>query len=164
MKKDKDNKEMKHAPDPAGIYERISRYCAYQERCAWDAEKKLAEWKVPRGRIYPIMKSLKDEGYIDDERFARTFVRGKFRINKWGRLKIGYELKGRKIPETVIRSALLEISPEDYQKTVRELVLKKKSEIKPGKNLNIREKIITFVIGKGFEFDLAADILKELKI
>ncbi|MEI6173070.1 MAG: regulatory protein RecX [Bacteroidota bacterium] len=164
MKKDKDNTAMKHAPDPAGIYERISRYCAYQERCAWDAEKKLAEWKVPGGRISTLMKSLKDEGFIDDERFARTFVRGKFRINKWGRLKIGYELKGRKIPDIIIRSALLEISPEDYRKTVRELVLKKKSEIKPGKNLNIREKIITFVIGKGFEFDLAAEIIKELKI
>jgi len=164
MNKHKDNTGMSHAPDPAGIYERITRYCAYQERCAWDAEKKLAEWKVPRGRISILMKSLKDEGFIDDERFAQTFVRGKFRINKWGRVKISYELKGRKIPEIIIRSAMREISQEDYRKTVRELVLKKKSEIKPGKNLNIREKIITFVIGKGFEFDLVADILKELKI
>jgi regulatory protein len=150
--------------DPAGIFERIGRYCAYQERCFCDVKQKLSEWKVPGGMINTITKKLKDEGFIDDERFARLFARGKFRINKWGRLRIRYELKCRNIPDHMIHKALLEISEEDYRKTVRELILKKKSEIKPGKNLNIREKIITFVTGKGFEFDLIAEVIKELKI
>ncbi len=150
--------------DPAQTFDRISSYCSYQERCVRDVEQKLAEWKVPGGKISTIIKKLKAERFIDDERFARLFVRGKFRSNKWGRLKIRYELKGRGIPENLIREALPEISDEDYRKTIRELILKKKSEIKPGKNLNIREKIITFVTGKGFEFDLTAEILKELKI
>ncbi|MEI7499082.1 MAG: regulatory protein RecX [Bacteroidota bacterium] len=150
--------------DPAGIFDRISRYCAYQERCLWDVKQKLSEWKVPGGISNKITKKLKDEGFIDDERFAKLFARGKFRINKWGRLRIRYELKCRSIPDHIIHEALLEISEEDYRKTVMELILKKKLEIKPEKNLNIREKIITFVTGKGFEFDLTAEVLKELKI
>jgi len=150
--------------DPAQIFDRISRYCAYQERCTRDVEQKLTDWKVPRGKISQIMKKLKEESFIDDERFARLFVRGKFRVNKWGRLKMQYELKVRSIPEKLIGEAMQEISEDDYIKIIRELILKKKSEIKPGKNLNIREKIITFVTGKGFEFDLTLELIKELKI
>ncbi len=150
--------------DPAQIFDRISRYCAYQERCTREVEQKLTDWKVPREKIGQVMKKLKEERFIDDERFARLFVRGKFRINKWGRLRLQYELKGRGLSEKLIREALLEISETDYHKTIRELILKKKSEINPGKSLNIREKIITFVTGKGFEFDLTLNIIKELKI
>lgn len=150
--------------DPAHVYNRISRYCAYQERCVRDVEVKLGEWKVPGNKAKAAIKKLKEELFIDDERFTHVFVRGKFRVNKWGRLKISYELKGRGIPENLIRKALHEISDDDYHKTIRELIIKKKSEIKPVKNLNIREKIITFVTGKGFEFDLALEIIKELKI
>lgn len=150
--------------DPAEIYERICRYCSYQERCTFDAAQKLGEWKVPAGKAGLVIKRLKTDGYIDDDRFARLFVRSKFRNNKWGRVKLGYELRGRKIPEKIISEALKEISDENYRQTIRNLILKKKSEIKPGKNLTIREKIITFVIGKGFEFDLAAEVLKELKL
>jgi regulatory protein len=150
--------------DPAEVYTRICRYCAYQERCARDAEQKMMEWKVQGNKINSIMKKLKEEHFIDDERFARVFVRGKFNTNKWGRVKIRYELKGRGIPENMISEAIQEIGEEDYRKTIRELILKKKSEIKAGKNFNIREKIITFVTGKGFEFDLTIEVLKELKI
>ncbi|MCK9220528.1 MAG: regulatory protein RecX [Bacteroidales bacterium] len=143
---------------------RIQRYCAYQERCTREVEQKLKEWKVPGPKITSLIKQLREEGFMNDERFARIFVRSKLRINKWGRQKIVYELKGRQIPEQLIRTALEEIPEEEYHTVLRELILKKHQEIKVRKNLNIREKIINFVVGKGFEFDLVFEILKELKI
>jgi regulatory protein len=149
---------------PAEIIDRISSYCAYQERCIFDVQQKLNEWKVLPDKIIPIIKYLEDNNFIDQARFARMFTRGKFLHNKWGRIKIHYELRIRSIPENLIREAFAEISEEDYKKTIRELILKKKPEIKGGKNLNIRQKIINFVTGKGFEFDLTSEVLKEFKI
>jgi len=75
------------------------------------------------------MHHLKEEGFIDEERYARIFVRSKFHINKWGRVKIRYELKSRTIPEKLVQKAMDEIGEEDYMKTIRELILKKMSEI-----------------------------------
>jgi regulatory protein len=127
-------------------------------------DQKLAQWKVSPQKINRIKNQLKREGFLDDERFARIFVRGKFHINKWGRIKIRYELKSRAIPEPIITRAMAEISEDDYLRTIRELILRKKSEINSEKHLNIREKIITFVTGKGYEFDLITKVLTELNI
>ncbi|MFZ4521644.1 MAG: regulatory protein RecX [Bacteroidales bacterium] len=146
------------------VLARIQHYCAYQERCNEEVESKLIQWKVAPVRIRKIKILLNREGYIDEERFARIFACGKFHINKWGRIKIRHELKIRKIPETLIQKALEEIGDDDYRRTIHELILKKMSEIKISKHLNMREKIITFVTGKGFEFDLIIKVLTELKI
>jgi regulatory protein len=150
--------------DLEAILVRIRHYCAYQERCSLEVDRKLRQWKVSPGKTKTILQHMIEEGFIDEERYARIFVRSKFHINKWGRTKIRYELKNRSIPETMIHKAMEEIHEDDYLRTIRELVLKKKSEINPEKNLNIREKIITFVTGKGFEFDLLSKVLTELNI
>jgi regulatory protein len=148
----------------SSIVDRIHHYCAYQERCRQEVSRKLVQWKVTSVKIRKIMNDLQSEGYIDEERYARMFVRGKFHINKWGRVKIRYELRNRTIPEHLVSKAMEEIGDDDYNQTIRELVLRKMSEINSEKHLNIREKIITFVTGKGFEFDLVAKVLTELKI
>jgi regulatory protein len=144
--------------------DRIRHYCAYQERCTFEIDQKLRQWKVPPTKIAKIMIILRKEGFLDDERFARIFVRSKFHINKWGRAKIRYELKLRHISENVSLKALEEISEDDYLRTIHDLVLRKQSEINSEKHLNFREKIITFVTGKGFEFDLVLKVVTELKI
>ena len=142
----------------------IQRYCAYQERCSHEVYQKLVEWKVPPDNISEIVAHLTEEGFLDDGRFACIYVRSKYHIKKWGRTKIRYELKNRNIPEKIVQRAMEEINEEDYLKTIRELILKKMSEINSAKHLNIREKIITFVTGKGFEFDLISKVFTELKI
>ena len=126
--------------------------------------QKLKEWKIPADQAARITGYLEENNFLNEARFARSFARGKFRSNKWGRIRIHYELKSRQIQGSVIREAMQEIPEEEYRATLRQLILKKQLEIKAGKNLNIREKIINFVSGKGFESDLAAEILKELKI
>jgi len=150
--------------DLEAVLERICQYCAYQERCSQDVGNKLTQWRVSSSRIRKIMHTLKSEGFLDEERYARIFVRSKFHINKWGRMKIRHELRNRSIPEHLVSKAMEEIREDDYLRTIRELALKKMSEIKNGKQLNIREKITTFVAGKGFEFDLISKVLTELKI
>ncbi len=146
------------------ILARIRHFCAYQERCSHEVDLKLTQWKVSPERRNHIMKHLQEEGFINEERYARIFVRSKFHINKWGRAKIRYELKTRIIPDKLVSKAMEEIGEDDYMRTIRELILKKKSEINTGKHLNIREKIITFVTGKGYEFDLISKVLTELKL
>jgi|WetSurMetagenome_2_1015567.scaffolds.fasta_scaffold671015_1 regulatory protein len=150
--------------DQEAILARIHHFCAYQERCSHEVDLKLMQWKVSSEKKRSILHHLQEEGFIDEERYARIFVRSKFHINKWGRAKIRYELKSRTIPEKLVQKAMEEIGEDDYIKTIRDLILKKKSEINSGKHLNIREKIITFVTGKGFEFDLISKVLTELKI
>ncbi|MEI6683603.1 MAG: regulatory protein RecX [Bacteroidota bacterium] len=150
--------------DNAGVIAKIARYCAFQERCRQEVLQKLKEWKVPPEQTDRITGYLEGNNFLNELRFARSFARGKFRSNKWGRIRIQYELKSRQIPGAFIREAMQEISEEEYRATLRQLILKKQLEIKAGKNLNIREKIINFVSGKGFEPDLAAEVLKELKI
>lgn len=107
------------------ILARIRHYCAYQERCSYEVDQKLAQWKVAPARIKKIRHILTEEGFIDESRYARIFVRSKFHINKWGRLKIRHELKSRAIPEMLISKALEEIGEDDYLNTLRELASKK---------------------------------------
>ncbi len=150
--------------DLEAILARIRHYCAYQERCRHDVNHKLLQWKVSPSKITKLMLQLTEEEFINEERFARIFVRSKFHINKWGRIKIRHELKSRYISEKMIIRAMEEIGEDDYIRTIRELILKKNLEINTGKNFNVREKIITFVTGKGFEFDLISKVLTEIKI
>ena len=143
---------------------KISRFCAFRERCRQEVLQKMNELEVPGEMTGPVIKFLEENNFINEVRFAGMFVTGKLRQNKWGRVKIRHELKTRAISDEITRDALEAIDPEEYLDILRELILKKRKEIKTGKNLNIREKIITFVTGKGFEFDLVARELKELKI
>ena len=142
----------------------IGRYCAYQERCTSEAEARLKGWGAPSSEIPGILKSLVKEGYIDDARFARSFARGKFNHNHWGKARIRLELRARGIRETFISSALQEIDPGEYEAKARSLLQKKLSEIKDEKKLNIKAKLFKFVTGKGFEPELVFNILNELKI
>lgn len=146
------------------VLQKIQYYCSYQERCIRDTEEKLRDWTVQKKLIPSIISQLVEEGFINEERFAKVYAGGKFRVNKWGRQKIGFELKLKGIPEAMIQKGLKEIDEEDYQRVLRNLILKKQKKIKPEKNLNIREKILTFVNGKGYEMELILSALKELKI
>ncbi len=146
------------------VEKKIQRYCAYQERCTRDVEMKLRAWKTPPGKIKKMVQQLIAEGFLNNERFSRSFVRGKFLNNHWGRIKISYELKSRGMPEKLISEAFNEIDENGYMKTLRNLIQKKRKDIQTGKNLNIREKLINFALSKGYEFDLIVAVLKEMKI
>ena len=150
--------------DSGMVLQKIQYFCSYQERCIRDTEEKLKDWAVQKRLIPSIISQLQEEGYINEERFAKVYAGSKFRINKWGRQKIEFELKLKRIPEVLIQKGIEEIDEEDYQRILRDLIRKKQKGITPEKDLNIREKIITFVQGKGYEMELILTALKELKI
>nr|MBC8181092.1 RecX family transcriptional regulator [candidate division KSB1 bacterium] len=112
------------------LYTKLSRYCAYQDRCKWDVEMKLQGWQVSKGLAEQLIMELAKEGYVDDLRFARSFVRGKFRVNKWGKQRIVFELRAKRIDEQLIKKALEEIDEASYMDSIRSLIRKKDLEIK----------------------------------
>jgi len=143
---------------------RIRKFCAYQERSAREVEIKLREWKVPANKTGSLIRTLKEEGFLDDARFVRSFIHGKLTINHWGRRKIVYELRGKGIPDNLIGEGIGEIDPDSYMEILSNLIEKKSREIKGGKNLTIREKLINFAAGRGFEFDVIHAALKNLNM
>jgi regulatory protein len=146
------------------ILQKIRHFCSYQERCISEVEQKLKDLTVQKKKIPLIINQLQKDGYLSEERFAKAFAGGKFRLNKWGHFKIEHEMKIRGIPELIIQEGMAEIDETEYLQTLKDLMIHKFNEIKSEKNVNIREKIINFAFGKGYEMDLILGILKEIKI
>jgi regulatory protein len=150
--------------EPTVVLDKIRYYCGYQERCIRDVEDKLRDWAVQKKLIPGIVIQMQNEGILDEGRFAKAFARGKFRLNKWGRQKIEFELKIRGIPEPSIAEGLTEIDDGEYEKVIADLIQIKQKEFGKEKDLNIREKIINFALGKGYEIDLILDLMNKMKI
>ncbi len=145
------------------ILKKICSFCSYQERTQDEARRKLSEWKVFSDEAEEIIAWLILENFINEERFAKIFAGGKFRIKNWGRKKIIFELKSRKLSPYCIQSGLLEISDEDYKKTVDVLIKKKSSGMIESNSLIKKQKIANYLIGKGFESELIWSRLNEIK-
>mgnify|MGYP001438995531 FL=1 len=134
--------------------EKIKKYCAYQERCQTEVRTKLLEFKLTVENIENIICCLIEENFINEERFSRSFVRGKFRQKKWGRIKIRQSLQYKNISEYCIRKGFEEIDEEEYLKTL-ESILKKKEGLLNEENEFIRQqKLAKYAISRGFENNL----------
>jgi len=137
----------------------LEHFCAYQERCHLEVEQKLTKMKmIPSAQEHVILHLLK-ENYLNEERFAKSFVRGKFLIKNYGRLRISNELKLRKINPSLIQKALTEIDDEAYIKTLKNLIDKKNASIKESNIYKKKKKIIDFLLRKGFEYSLIQENL-----
>jgi regulatory protein len=144
------------------IKAKMEHYCAYQDRCHYDVEKKLREFfLIPEARD-EILLGLMQEKFLDEERFAKSFVRGKFRIKHWGRKKIVQELKKRNISEYLIRKGLEEIDEGEYFTTMETLLRKKKESIKAKSDYEIQNKLISFMMNKGYEYELIKEVINDL--
>lgn len=143
------------------IRDKLAKYCAYQDRCHWEVENKMAEFNLIPEANDEIMIYLIQNDFLNEERFARSFVRGKFNQKNWGRIKIRSELKKRKIPSKLIDSALLEIDEEDYLKTLENLFEKKKNNLKSEReSFKKKAKIRNYLLQKGFESEIIADLFR----
>jgi regulatory protein len=99
--------ERKYPPHEA--LARLESYCAYQERCIDEILKKTSSWGLSFDEGQELLEELIQKGFIDEARFAESFVSGKFRYKKWGRIKIRFELKKKRIPENLIKKSISEI-------------------------------------------------------
>jgi regulatory protein len=147
--------------DPAEAYARISRYCAYQERSHDEVRNKLSSLGFTSDAADEIISKLIIDGFINEERFAKAFAGGKFRIKQWGRLKIEQALKAHDISSKCIAIGLREIDDDDYRATIRKLIQKKSDSVAEENLFKRRETISKYVIAKGFEPELVWELLKE---
>ncbi|WP_456423747.1 regulatory protein RecX [Lutibacter sp.] len=140
----------------------LEHFCAYQERCHKEVEQKLYDLKMIPEAKEKIILHLLQHNFLNEERFAKAFVRGKFSIKKWGRIKIINELKFKNISKYNIKSALQEINEEDYFSTLQKIAIKKLKLLKEPNTFKKKNKLTTFLISKGYEFELVYKIVNTL--
>lgn len=129
---------------------KLRKYCAYQDRCHQEVRNKLNSWKIYGSEREMLITKMIEEGFLDEERFARSYARGKFRMKGYGRRKIMAALKSRDISEYCIQQAFKEISEEEYQNSLRSQMEKRIAK----NNLTDFEKradCYRFFMTKGFE-------------
>ncbi|RZJ35984.1 MAG: RecX family transcriptional regulator [Flavobacterium sp.] len=142
---------------------KLEHYCAYQERCHKEVIAKLRDMKVDPDASDSIIVHLINHNFLNEERFACSFARGKHRIKKWGRNRIVNELRARDISTYNITTALKEISPEEYEQTFHELA-EKHWESLGGRNSMLKRKTFCdFLLRKGFETDIIYEKAKSLE-
>ncbi len=133
---------------------KLQRYCAYQDRCHQEVRSRLIELGCYGQDLEEVMANLIEEKFLDEERFARSFARGKFRMKQWGRTRIRQELKLRNISEYCIRKAMEEISEQDYLKTLMEVLEKRSMQIAEGNDFARKGKLAQYAMSRGFEAEL----------
>ncbi|MFV8325695.1 regulatory protein RecX [Flavobacterium sp. ZS1P14] len=142
---------------------KIEHFCAYQERCHEEVVQKLRTMKMDSEKIDTIMVQLISDNFLNEERFACSFARGKHRIKQWGRIRIVNELKSKKITQTLINIALKEISAEEYATTFETLAERHWESIRETNLLKKRKKFCDYMLRRGFESNLVFEKVKDLE-
>ena len=144
--------------------QKIENFCAYQERWHEEVVSKLRTMKMNADEIDQIMVHLIAENFLNEERFACSFARGKHRIKHWGKIRIVNELKFRNISQTLINTALKEITTEEYLGTFHALAERHWESIREKNTLKKRKKFCDYMLRRGFESNLVYDKVKELEM
>jgi len=147
------------AIDAENAFVKASAYCVYRDRCIKEITIKLRDWKLEASEIPIVIEKLVNEGFIDEERYAVSFARGKFRINKWGKVKISGFLRMNGISDTLVRKALSEIDSSEYRNTLVKLLETKQRSLKEKDIRSLNLKLRNFASIKGFEAELVNEIL-----
>jgi len=142
--------------------QKLRQYCTYQERSHHEVQQKLWDLGVRRAEHDEIISTLIEEDYLNEERFAKAFAGGKFRMKEWGRKKIYYALKEKRVSEYSIKKAMKEIDDEDYKRILAELAEKKYDSLKDEQYLIRKKKTMDYLLQKGYEPDLVTRAINEL--
>lgn len=142
--------------------QKLRQYCGYQERSHNEVVQKLWELCVYRSEHDGIIVSLIEDDYLNEERFAKQFAGGKFRMKDWGRKKIYYGLKEKGVGDYLIKQAMNEIDDEAYHRTLQLLAEKKYTSLKGEQYLVRKKKTTGYLLQKGYEFNLVAAVVNSL--
>lgn len=148
--------------DASQALSKAEKFCAYQERNHKEVRTKLYSYGLYKKDVEDILTQLITSGFLNEERFAKAFAGGKFRMKKWGRNKIENELRQRDISKRCIQIGLKEIDEADYRKALLELIKKKNRTLTESNPFKRRNKLAVFLIGKGYEPELVWNYLKDL--
>lgn len=153
--------KQKHTPLAA--VPKIKHFCSYQERSHQEVKDKLYGFGLNKLEVETIISTLIEEDYLNEERFAQQFVGGKFRMKQWGRVKIKYELKLKRVSEYNIKKALTIISEEEYAATLHKLATTKWKLLKAEQYINREVKTTNYLMQKGYEPTLIKAAIQLLK-
>ena len=136
------------------IFARIARICSRSEECSSDIRKKIKDLGADEELREKILQRLIDEKFVDDDRYVRAYVRDKFRINKWGRVKMRYYLKMKGIQDDIIEAGFEEIDPEEYANLLIKTMKEKAKSVRKSNKFEKMGQVIRFTQGRGFEPEL----------
>jgi len=137
----------------------MQKFCAYQDRCQSEIRTRLIEHSVYGDTLEQIIADLISDDFINEERFANAYVRGKFRIKKWGKMKIIKELKFRRISAYSITKALKEIDYDVYLETLNLLLEKKNRTLRPKDKWDRRKRLTSYATQKGYEYEVIKEVM-----
>ena len=138
------------------------RFTAYRERAPKEVAEKLAEWEGRPEEIEQILKELKEDNFINEERFSRAFCNDKFKFNKWGKRRISNEIRKYDLPANVVEQGLAYINQEEYDSTLRQLAHAKWSKLKEPVLFKKKQKTVNYLVQKGYESDLIWRVIGEI--
>lgn len=141
---------------------KAERFCAYQERSQQEVRTKLYSFELHYTDVEELISELIQSNFLNEERFARTYALGKFRIKSWGKHKIKQGLKLKQVPDKLINKVLKQLDDENYSKTLITLLNKKAALLREPDMFKRNYKLMQYALGKGYERDLISDVLKEL--
>jgi len=140
-------------------YLQLAALCAQAEHCEQEMRDKMKRWEIDESVQNQVIGRLTKERYIDNERYARAFVKDKIRYNKWGRRKVQQALWLKRINEEIQQRVLDEIDEKEYLNILRPLLKQKRKSIKAQSDYELNQKLVRFALGRGFTFDIIRQCL-----
>jgi regulatory protein len=143
-------------------YTKMAQLCSRSEQCSADIRKKMIAYEIMDELVEEIISKLKVEKFLDDERYVKAYVSDKFRLNKWGKIKMRYYLKAKGLHESVIEKALREIKEDQYKKVLIATLKEKAKKTKSDNKFEKMSQIIRFAQSRGFEPEIIHRYLPEV--
>ncbi|MDO5129381.1 MAG: regulatory protein RecX [Prevotellaceae bacterium] len=134
--------------------QRLSALCASAEHCEYEMTEKMRKWEVEESDCERIMEYLRKAKFVDDERYARAFVKDKIKYNKWGRRKVEQGLWAKHIAEDIRQRVLDEVDESQYKSVLTDLLKSKRRSIKAANDYEMNRKLIKFALSRGFDYSI----------
>lgn len=154
--------KLESRPTRVAALNQLARFCAYRERCHSEVRHKLLEIGIRGEELEEIIAELISKGFLNEQRFAKEFVIGKFKALKWGRVKLMNELRKKDVPKRIIYEALEQIEDDHYTSVLQELADKKWKVMRGRKSLKKKAALQRFLLGKGFEGELVRSVVNRV--
>lgn len=142
----------------------MARLCSRKECCVWDIQQKLKRMKISEETAVTVIDRLKKERYVDESRFARNYIHDKFAFNKWGKVKILFSLRQKKISDEVIEAAFAEFSESELNASLRQLLEAKRKTVKGNSPHEINGKLIRYALGRGYPIKEILSCMQQMNL
>ena len=149
---------MKEVTEQEALF-RLTALCSQAEHCSWEMTEKMRRWELSAEAQARIMEYLVGEGYIDETRYCRAFIRDKIRHNKWGRRKVEQALMAKRISRDIYLPVLNETDDDDYLEILRPLLKARRRQLGNMSDYELRGRLVRFAMSRGFTFDIIRQCL-----